>query len=69
LTIYERKVRAMASEDSDVLVRAALLRVADPRAGGGQSQPKSLRHLAAKTEDSGRFQPIPINSNHFLKNI
>ena len=31
LTIYERRVRVMAAEDSDAPVRVALLRVTDPR--------------------------------------
>jgi len=41
-TIYERRVRAMALEYSNVLVRAKVLRVTDPRSGGGGNPCKAL---------------------------
>ena len=72
LTIYGRPLQAMAVDHPRELMRATFLRGADPRSGM-----LADGHLATGTPlrcerfpmSSNDFQSIPINSNHFFKNM
>jgi len=62
LTIYGRPLQAMAADHPRELMRVAFLRGADPRSGM-----LADGHLATGTPL--RCERIPINSNHFFKNM